>query len=190
MLEMISRPPCPIVKTLNEYPRARTSDLLIEACWCRTPYGDAYLGMSRGSICFLGFGHPSNEQKMETGLRHNWPAARIRKTGQAETDWDACVTLMVSGTGLQVKVWRALLNVQCGQPISYQSLADLVGRPDAVRAVASAVGANPISWLIPCHRIVRKDGGPGGYRWGLGCKQMLLRAEDANNSPSVTEGAA
>lgn len=74
--------------------------------------------------------------------------------------------LLVRGTNLQVQVWRALLRIPAGAQVSYQQLARAVGYPQAVRAVASAVGANPVGFLIPCHRVLRNNGALGGYRWG------------------------
>jgi O-6-methylguanine DNA methyltransferase len=84
------------------------------------------------------------------------------------------VKMLVKGTELQVKVWRELLKVQ--QPITYKDLARRVGHPLAWRAVANAVGANPISVLIPCHKIIRSNGGLGGYRWGTHKKKELLHS--------------
>ncbi len=85
--------------------------------------------------------------------------------------------LAPEGTAFQCAVWRSLLEVGWGKRISYGALAGMLGRPQAVRAVASAVAANPIALLIPCHRIVRADGQAGGYRWGRGLKETLLELE-------------
>ena len=90
----------------------------------------------------------------------------------------------VIGTPLQLQVWRALLDTAPGQTISYKRLAASIGRPSAVRAVASAVGANPISWLIPCHRVVGQDGSLRGYRWGLERKRQMLSREEQMNAES------
>ena len=88
------------------------------------------------------------------------------------------VRLHVIGTPLQLQVWRALLDIAPGQTTSYTDLATALGRPSAVRAVASAVGANPVSWLIPCHRVVGRDGSLRGYRWGLERKKQMLSWEE------------
>lgn len=85
--------------------------------------------------------------------------------------------LAPDGTAFQRTVWRGLLEVGWGKRISYGALAGMLGRPRAVRAVASAVAANPIALLIPCHRIVRADGQVGGYRWGRALKETLLELE-------------
>ena len=86
-------------------------------------------------------------------------------------------TLCIEGSELQLKVWRALLNVQRGATTTYSHIAKEVGNPNAVRAVASTIGKNPIAWLIPCHRVLRKSGDLGGYHWGLNLKKRMLFEE-------------
>ena len=85
--------------------------------------------------------------------------------------------LDVIGTPLQQSVWKALRDIPPGQTVSYSELADRLGQPKAVRAVASACAANVLAVLIPCHRVVRRDGSASGYRWGLARKQALLARE-------------
>ena len=87
--------------------------------------------------------------------------------------------LVMQGTNFQVRVWEALLKIPPGATTTYTALATAIGAPKATRAVASAVGRNPISYLIPCHRVVRRDGGLGGYHWGLSTKRALLAWEQA-----------
>lgn len=89
-------------------------------------------------------------------------------------------TLALSGTGFQRRVWTALTAIPAGQTRTYTEVARAVGAPAAVRAVASACGANPIAVLIPCHRVVRGDGSLGGYRWGVERKRALLDRERAS----------
>ena len=85
--------------------------------------------------------------------------------------------LDVGGTAFQQAVWSALRQIPTGQTVTYSELAQQLGRPGAVRAVASACAANVLAVLIPCHRVVRRDGSPSGYRWGLARKQTLLARE-------------
>ncbi|MDD3312287.1 methylated-DNA--[protein]-cysteine S-methyltransferase [Pseudodesulfovibrio sp.] len=87
------------------------------------------------------------------------------------------IALDPQGTPFQREVWRALTAIPAGQTRTYSQVAEAVGRPSAVRAVASAVGANRLAVIVPCHRVVRKDGGLGGFRWGVGRKAALLQAE-------------
>ncbi|NJN17564.1 MAG: methylated-DNA--[protein]-cysteine S-methyltransferase, partial [Oscillochloris sp.] len=92
----------------------------------------------------------------------------------------AGLSLVVPGTPFQIKVWQALLDIPPGHLVTYNYLAKKLGyEKTAARAVGQAVGANPVSWLIPCHRVIREDGGLGGYRWGLQVKRALLALEGA-----------
>ena len=84
------------------------------------------------------------------------------------------VPMVFSGTEFQCEVWRALLHVGFGQTLSYAELANQIGKPGAARAVGQAVGANRLGFLVPCHRVLRKDGVIGQFRWGSALKQRLL----------------
>ncbi len=86
------------------------------------------------------------------------------------------------GSALQIKVWEALMRIPSGKISTYSEIATSIGNPRAVRAVGTAVGRNPVSWLIPCHRAMRKSGGLGGYHWGLTVKRVLLAYESARNT--------
>ncbi|MEL6552383.1 MAG: methylated-DNA--[protein]-cysteine S-methyltransferase [Cyanobacteria bacterium J06621_11] len=92
------------------------------------------------------------------------------------------LTLLVKGTNFQLQVWRALLQIPPGGLTTYQTIADIIDRPKAVRAVGSAIGKNPIGYLIPCHRVIRSSGEMGGYRWGLDRKQVILGWEASRKS--------
>ncbi|QBM16740.1 bifunctional transcriptional activator/DNA repair enzyme Ada [Marinobacter sp. JH2] len=85
--------------------------------------------------------------------------------------------LLLEGTELQRKTWQALQSIPPGQTVTYSELANQLGKPKAVRAVANACGANRLAVIVPCHRVVRSDGGLGGYRWGIERKQLLLNRE-------------
>lgn len=87
------------------------------------------------------------------------------------------IPLFLFGTDFQKKVWRALTHIPSGKIISYKELAQQIGMPTAYRAVANAIGANPIAVVIPCHRVIRSDGNFGGYRWGADIKKSLLIRE-------------
>jgi AraC family transcriptional regulator of adaptative response/methylated-DNA-[protein]-cysteine methyltransferase len=98
-------------------------------------------------------------------------------------DGDERLSLLLHGTPFQVQVWQALLRIPRGAVTSYQALANHIGKPNASRAVGTANGANPISYLIPCHRVIRKSGALGGYRWGLGRKLAML-SQELNGIPA------
>lgn len=85
--------------------------------------------------------------------------------------------LLLSGTSFQQKVWSALQQIPTGATTTYAEIANKIGHPKAVRAVGTAIGANPVAYLIPCHRVLRTDGGLGGFRWGLDIKKKILKAE-------------
>jgi AraC family transcriptional regulator of adaptative response/methylated-DNA-[protein]-cysteine methyltransferase len=87
----------------------------------------------------------------------------------------------VIGAPFQIKVWEALMAIPSGHVVTYSQIADHIGHPKAVRAVGTAVGRNPISFLIPCHRALRKSGGLGGYHWGMPVKRVLLAWEAARS---------
>jgi len=89
------------------------------------------------------------------------------------------VPLAVAGGPFDLKVWQALIAIPEGSVATYSHIAEAIGNPKAVRAVGSAVGRNPLAWLIPCHRVLRRDGALGGYHWGLPVKRGLLAWESA-----------
>jgi AraC family transcriptional regulator of adaptative response/methylated-DNA-[protein]-cysteine methyltransferase len=89
------------------------------------------------------------------------------------------IHLLLKGTNFQLQVWRALLDISAGKAASYETIAQSIGSPSASRAVGSAVGANAIGYLIPCHRVIRKSGVVEGYAWGKVRKQAILAWESA-----------
>ena len=92
-------------------------------------------------------------------------------------DRPAPLPLAPTGTPFQQQVWRALQQMPYGKTCDYQTIADTIGRPKAARAVANAIGKNPIGWFIPCHRVIRRNGQLGGFGWGIELKEQLLNAE-------------
>lgn len=106
-----------------------------------------------------------------------------RKSGKVGSGKASALPLDVQGTAFQHKVWAALQAVPAGTTATYSEIADAIGQPTAMRAVAQACGANPVAVLIPCHRIVRSDGALSGYRWGVARKQALLSREGAQHQP-------
>ena len=107
----------------------------------------------------------------DAGAVAPWAEAALGQRGETR--------LHMIGAPFQIKVWEALLRVPSGHVTTYSEIAQSVGYPRAVRAVGTAVGRNPVSWLIPCHRALRKSGGLGGYHWGLPVKRAMLAWEAA-----------
>jgi AraC family transcriptional regulator, regulatory protein of adaptative response / methylated-DNA-[protein]-cysteine methyltransferase len=151
-----------------------------------TPFGKALIATTARGICNLHFLDAADQLTAEQILQRSWSNAEIiydTDTTQPlhELIFDASIsreqkplTLLVKGTNFQIQVWRALLNVPFGGMTTYQTVAEMMGRPTAARAVGNAIGNNPIGYLIPCHRVIRESGELGGYRWGLERKTAIL----------------
>jgi AraC family transcriptional regulator of adaptative response/methylated-DNA-[protein]-cysteine methyltransferase len=155
-----------------------------------TPFGEALIGLTERGICHLGFVEGSEGDAIDA-LVSSWPQARMIEDYNATASLVAPIFdlsqrskkplhLHLRGTNFQLKVWEALLRIPPGAVISYQGLAEQAGHPGASRAVGTALGRNPIAVLIPCHRVIRKLGEFGNYRYGLARKKALLGWEVAN----------
>ena len=153
-----------------------------------TRFGESCIASTPRGICSLGF--PDHRDAGLQALRARFPAARLREgeldglqqqalaiVEGAPPDEEWPLDVHVLGTDFQAATWRLLLRIPGGQTTTYQQLADRMGQPRAAQAVGNAVGANPIAWLVPCHRVVRTDGKLGGFAWGLECKRQMLLAE-------------
>lgn len=160
--------------------------LILRKAWVDSPFGPAVVFASMRGICGLGFaGAGMTRAEAEADLHRRWPRAQVIDDPSFVEPLAAAafarrpVVLAPIGTAFQLQVWRALINLPTGGLVSYGGLAAALGRPHAARAVGTAVGQNPISWLIPCHRVLRRDGALGGYHWGLPLKRAMLAAESA-----------
>lgn len=153
-----------------------------------TPFGSAFVAETARGLLRLSFLDGRSDATEMATLRVLWPRARFvrddaRAAELAATIWSdghktVTLPLAVSGTNFQVQVWRALLELDPGATVTYSALARKLGKPDGARAVGNAVGANPIAWVIPCHRVLKASGELGGYRWGAARKQMIRRWEE------------
>ncbi len=150
-----------------------------EGLWCVTPRG----------ICGIAFTAETGREVALADMAARWPAARMIEDPAATAPHAAATfgggtgangpRLSVPGAPFQIKVWEALLRIPSGHVTTYSEIAAAIGNPRAVRAVGTAVGRNPVSWLIPCHRALRKSGALGGYHWGLPVKRAMLAWEGA-----------
>ncbi len=165
----------------------RGEGLTVAKGWFETPFGPA-LAMGTGEgLCGLAFAAETGHAAAEADLAARWPAAEIVEAPERLRPWVEAafglgrgeVRLAPMGGPFDIKVWEALLAIPPGHVTTYSEIARAIGSPRAVRAVGSAVGRNPISFLIPCHRAMRRDGGLGGYHWGLGVKRAILAWEAA-----------
>ena len=160
--------------------------LTIHWNWFETPFGEALAMATDRGLCGLAFTADCGRDAAMADMRGRWPlASYIQDQRHVSTAMDAILgqsgemKLHMIGAPFQIKVWEALLQIPSGQVTTYSEIARVVGNPKAVRAVGTAVGRNPVSWLIPCHRALRKSGGLGGYHWGLPVKRALLAWEAA-----------
>ena len=160
--------------------------LVINWGWFDSPFGPALvMGTDRG-ICGIGFASETGPEVAMADLRSRWPEAtyieapeRLRPWVEAAFEMRGTTRLHLIGAPFQIKVWEALMRIPTGHVTTYGEIAAAIGAPRAVRAVGTAVGRNPVSLLVPCHRAIRKTGGLGGYHWGLPVKRAILAWEAA-----------
>jgi AraC family transcriptional regulator of adaptative response/methylated-DNA-[protein]-cysteine methyltransferase len=157
-----------------------------------TPFGESLLAITGRGIVALNF--LDSDNRWEDALRelhHNWPAATVTVDQDATAPWAECIfsshpegvpslPVLVKGTNFQVKVWEALLRIPHGMVCTYADIARTIQNPAAVRAVGSAIGANAVAYLIPCHRVIRQGGVVSDYRWGSTRKRALIGWEAAH----------
>ncbi len=174
--------------TPGEY-KQQGQDIVIRYAFRETPFGECLLAQTDRGICFLGFVNRDNQTDVFEELKSRWPRASLIEDRKASQDsiqrifhtgnspQQEPVQLFLKGTNFQLKVWEALLRIPEGAVISYGDLAEAVGYPKAHRAVGTAVGQNPVAFLIPCHRVLRASGEVGGYHWGTTRKKAMLALE-------------
>jgi AraC family transcriptional regulator of adaptative response/methylated-DNA-[protein]-cysteine methyltransferase len=165
-----------------------------------SPFGECLIAVTARGVCHLGFVPPEGQRAALAELTADWPRARFEDAPRATAPiarrlfargngHSPEIDLHVPGTNFQIKVWEALLRIPPGSVVSYEDIAQRIRAPRAVRAVANAVAHNPVAWLIPCHRVIRKSGAMGGYRWGETRKKALL-AWEAARAGDVRSSAA
>ncbi len=184
--------------TPGEY-KQQGAGLEITYSFHSTPFGVCLLAMTERGICALRFVEGEDEKVTLRTLQEEWPGAIFvadshktavfiqqlfgeKKISAGERPFH----LLLRGTNFQVQVWQALLKIPAGAMVSYQDVADLLGKPSATRAVASAIARNPIGYLIPCHRVISKVGRAHQYRWGSARKKAMLGWEAAQIFTAVS----
>ncbi len=160
-----------------------------------TPFGEVLLAITDRGICALYFVAAGTVDHYIEKLDHLWPKARIKENPDSTKEvveaifmrerWrrDQPFRLILKGTNFQIKVWEALLQIPEGNAVSYELIARSIGSPRAVRAVGSAVASNPVSYVIPCHRVIRKPGEFGSYQGGTARKKIILAWESVYSRP-------
>ena len=162
--------------------------LTIYEGWFSSPFGEVIaMGTNRG-LCGLGFASEMGRDQARDDLVNRWPLALFEEKPNRLASWVEAtfagkgnVDLHVMGAPLQIKVWEALMRIPSGYVTTYSNIAQSIQNPKAVRAVGTAVGQNPISFIIPCHRVLRKSGALGGYHWGTPVKRAILAFEGARS---------
>jgi AraC family transcriptional regulator of adaptative response/methylated-DNA-[protein]-cysteine methyltransferase len=179
--------------TPSEY-RAGGAQVGITHATIRTRHGLLTIGATDRGVCFVQFG--ASEEELIGALRREYPGAQLSAMPKPwpEPFWEWVraleqhlegaqrvldLPLDIRATAFQMKVWRYLQSIPYGQVRSYREVAEGIGQPTAARAVASACARNRVALVIPCHRVIRGTGEPGGYRWGLDRKRALLESERA-----------
>ncbi|MBC8096102.1 MAG: methylated-DNA--[protein]-cysteine S-methyltransferase [Akkermansiaceae bacterium] len=165
-----------------------------------SPFGTCLVAESPRGLCHLAFIESTNEASAWEELQRNWPKATLRRDDaaaermlqpvfkNADHASRPALKAFVRGTPFQLRVWRALLRLPPGQLTSYGQLAAAIGTPAAARAVGSAVGANSLAYLIPCHRVIRQTGIIGDYRWGHVRKRVMVAWEGASRDTARATG--
>lgn len=169
--------------TPGEYKRRGRGLEIIYGCH-PSPFGWCLIAMTQRGICALRFLPEEERGQLPGPLAAEWPAAKFREDPAAtlpviekifsRDGAGGGLHLDLRGTNFQMQVWRALLAIPPGMLVSYQDVAESIGRPEAVRAVAGAIAKNPVAYLIPCHRVIRKTGEIHNYRWGAERKRALI----------------
>ena len=180
--------------TPQEY-KLKGSGIRIEYGFHKTPFGTCLLGATDRGICWFSFVGTDKEPKSEMEeMKEHWHNSVFHQNQQltemlvrqifpeTEAPVQQKIHLFVKGTNFQVKVWEALLQLPLGSVTTYQGIAEKIQNPKAMQAVGSAVGSNHIAYLIPCHRVIRKDGVLGEYRWSALRKKSIIGWEMAKQA--------
>jgi AraC family transcriptional regulator of adaptative response/methylated-DNA-[protein]-cysteine methyltransferase len=182
--------------------KAEGSGLTVRYGYSNTPFGKALFAVTDRGLLHLGFVEVGGEAAALEALRVRVPRATFARDDDVARDlakriWDGAsrragpLRLNVSGTNFQLKVWQALIDLGSRNRAHYSGIATSIGCAGSSRAVGGAVGANPIAWLIPCHHVLRKSGGLGGYHWGEDRKRAMLAWEAfSGTSGAVTAQAS
>lgn len=177
--------------------KTKGSGLTIEYGRHATPFGDCLLAVTERGVCKLTFLDNADWTAIVAELHEQWAGATLlenptRTQPLIEQIFPSepiqptqPITVLLKGTNFQLKVWEALLRIPSGAVCSYEDIALRIGQPTAARAVGSAVGANQIAYLIPCHRVIRKSGAIDAYHWGPTRKKAILAWESAQRANLV-----
>ncbi len=162
--------------------------LNINYCFAETPFGEVIVASTPKGVCHMHF--EADEKKALDDLRSRFPNASYHQVTDRlqqdalfvfQEDWRHLdkIKLHLAGTPFQIKVWESLLKIPMGTLTTYGEIAKEIGNPKSYRAVGTAIGSNPIAYLIPCHRVIQSNGKTGGYMWGPDKKTAMIGWESA-----------
>ncbi len=180
--------------TPGEYAKAGR-DVRIDYGFHACPFGTVLVMATEKGVCGLGFADEGEEEPLLADMKARWPKADYRDNAERtvkiatrifdpQRQGESDLPLHLMGTPWQIKVWEALLAIPRGRLVTYRTIAEKLDNPKACRAVGAAVGRNPISWLIPCHRVLGGNGALTGYHWGVERKRAMLAVEFAGRNQS------
>lgn len=163
-------------------------NLLINYSFAESPFGNLLVASTSKGVCYMAF--DKDETHALNDLIQKFPNAAFQRKSDGiqqnalsifQNDWSRLpeIKLHLKGTGFQLKVWETLLKIPMGQLSTYGSIAEQIGQPNASRAVGTAIGSNPVAFLIPCHRVIQSSGNIGGYMWGNTRKTAIIGWESA-----------
>ncbi len=159
-----------------------------------SPFGACLVGLTGRGVCWLSFVQNTSCREAIGELKQHWSGAALSQRSELtgpvanqiflglSNGKRSPLSLLLMGTNFQLKVWKALLTVPAGALVTYETLGEIIGAGQSARAVGNAVADNRIAWLIPCHRVIRKSGLLGGYRWGETRKRAILAWETARTA--------
>ena len=163
-------------------------NLSINYSFAESPFGNLIVASTPKGVCYMAFG--DDEEKALNDLKAKFPNATFQKKLDLlqqnglfifQNDWSKLneIKLHLKGTDFQLKVWETLLKIPMGQLCTYGNIAEQIGNRNASRAVGTAIGSNPVAFLIPCHRVIQLSGNIGGYMWGNTRKTTIIGWEGA-----------
>lgn len=169
-------------------------NLSINYSFAESPFGSLIVASTPKGVCYMAF--ENEEEKALNDLKNKFPNASMQRKLDLiqqnalfifQNDWSKLseIKLHLKGTDFQLKVWEALLKIPMGQLSTYGNIARKIEKPNASRAVGTAIGSNPVAFLIPCHRVIQSTGNFGGYMWGNTRKTAMIGWENAKVNPSI-----
>jgi AraC family transcriptional regulator of adaptative response/methylated-DNA-[protein]-cysteine methyltransferase len=175
--------------TVEEF--SERKDFQLYYSFIQSHFGEILVASTQKSICLIWFVEDKSEATAE--LSNRFPGAKLEQKDEDlhkdilhyfhpdNNKWPR-LNVQVQGSPFQLKVWKALLQIPFGKLTNYKNIADQIEQPNASRAVGTAIGKNPIAYLIPCHRVVQTNGQLGGYMWGINRKSAIIRWEQEAKS--------